>query len=144
MRRKPWSLRLARTSVPIALVCLLTLPGCSHPVGPEDAAELPHPDLVSVRLEYLQPGSEFALELVPGTRIWRANAENVPVNYPPRGGPYEVRIFDPFIAAGATGGITANGITVGGEFLTQYSKVGTLAESALVFIDVNGQGHNAF
>jgi len=167
MRGKPLSLRLADSSVPLALLCVLAAGGCDHPVGPEDAATLPHPALVSVELEYVQPaacitsspscsgrvvffaswlppGSEFALVLVPGTRIWRATADDVPVNYPPRGQPYEVQIFDPFIAAGATEGITANRITLGGEFLTRYTSVGTTSESALVFIDVNGQGHNGF
>jgi len=167
MRRKLLSLRLADTPVPLTLACLLAAFGCGRPVGPEDAAQLPNPTLVSVRVEYVQPaacltsnpscanrvvffaswlppGSEFALELVSGTRIWRATADDVPVNYPPKGEPYEVRIFDPFIAASATRGITANRITVGGEFLTKYSYVGTTSEGALVFIDVNGQGHNAF
>jgi hypothetical protein len=86
------------------------------------------------------------VELVPDERnqIWRGVAEGVPVNFPPRDEPYEVHIFDPFLRGSATAGNTANRITVGGEFLTRYANIGQLDESALVFVDADGYGHNAY
>jgi hypothetical protein len=158
--------RLSQWLGTLVLVALTT-PGCFRLVGPEDPAPVPSPQLVAVRIEYRQPvgctgstqfcagpviffatwkqeGGEFALERVGDTNLWVGTAESVPVNFPPRDDPYAVRVFDPFLVGEALGGITANRLTVGGELLVRFANIGDVDESALVYIDEDGRGHNAF
>jgi hypothetical protein len=161
-----WTRRRARPLLALSLIALAGA-GCFRLVGPEDPDPVETPRLVPVRIEYRQPigctgssqvcdapviffaswkqeGGEFALQRVGDTNIWVGVAESVPVNYPPRDEAYAVRVFDPFLVAERLGGITANRITVGGELLVSFSNVGDIDESALVYIDEDGKGHNAF
>jgi hypothetical protein len=138
-----------------------------HLTGPEDAAVISPPQLVSVTIEYrqpagcvnstgrcddlvvffgswMQPGREFFLARDGDTYVWRGRATNVPVNYPPRDEGYEVRIYDPHLVDTPTGGFTAERLRVGGESLTRIDRAGGPEEHARVFVDANGQGHNAF
>jgi len=141
---------------------------CLRLTGPEDPEPIPRPDLVTVSVEYRQPsgcrvepdpvcadsvvffaswmrdGGEFVLTPDESHQVWRGTALAVPVNYPPKDEPYQVRVYDPYLTGSATQGITANRLTVGGEFLTRFSNVGYPDESALVYVDAEGQGHNAF
>jgi hypothetical protein len=93
---------------------------------------------------WMHPGQEFQLINEPGSYIWRGTARGVPVNYPPREQPYLVRIFDPFLREGPGGGVTAQRLVVGGELLHNFDKPGGHDESALVYIDPSGTGHNPF
>ena len=153
----------------LAAVALGTL-SCNafrRTAGPDDAAQVNPPGTVSVTVEYEQivecvagsprcadnvvffgswmtPGEEFFLRKEPGRYIWRGTAPRVPVNFPPRGEPYLVRIFDPHIVGGPTGGITAERLKVGGEALSRFYSPGNPYESGLVYIDENGQGHTPF
>lgn len=134
--------------------------------GPEDPAPVPA-QLVEVSVEYRQAagcdndaarcddpvvffgswmraGGEFALRRDPTGYVWRGTALAVPANFPPAGEPYEVRIFDPHLARGQTGGYTGNRITIGRQLLSTLAFEGTTREAGLVFIDLNGEGHNPF
>jgi hypothetical protein len=53
-------------------------------------------------------------------------------------------VFDPHLRGDSLGGLSANRITVGSELLTRLRDAGTTDESALVYIDENGLGHNPF
>ena len=135
--------------------------------GPEEAAPVNPPGTVSVTVEYdqvpecvagsprcednvvffgswMQPGEEFFLKKEPGRYVWRGTAPRVPVNFPPRGQPYLVRVYDPHIVSGPTEGVTADRLKVGGEALVRFYSPGNPSESGLVFIDQNGQGHTPF
>ena len=135
--------------------------------GPDEAPPVTPPGTVSVTVEYeqivecvegsprctdnvvffgswMQTGEEFFLRKEPGRFVWRGTAFRVPVNFPPRGQPYLVRIYDPHIVGGPTGGITADRLKVGGELLTRFHSPGNPSESGLIFIDQNGQGHTPF
>jgi hypothetical protein len=151
--------------VPIGL-----LASCFHQEGPEDPSPIPQPTLVSVRVEYRQPngclgsspscdrgpvvftgswmspqGIYTVLTRTPGTFIWTGTVTNVPSNFPPIDQqPYFVRIIDPFLSDTATGGATADRLQVGGQLLTRFYEYGTPAESGLIYIDVQGVGHNPY
>ncbi len=135
--------------------------------GPEDAPPVNPPATATVTVEYeqivecvegsprcadnvvffgswMQPGEEFFLKKEPQRYVWRGTATRVPVNYPPRGQPYFVRVYDPHIVGGPTEGITADRLKVGGELLTRFYSPGNAYESGLIFIDQNGQGHSPF
>jgi hypothetical protein len=135
--------------------------------GPDEAPPVEPPLTVSVTVEYeqivecvagsprcednvvffgswMQPGDEFFLKKEPGRFVWRGRAERVPVNFPPRGQPYLVRVFDPHIVSGPTQGVTADRLKVGGELMTRFFSPGNPFESGLVFIDQNGQGRSPF
>jgi hypothetical protein len=135
--------------------------------GPEDAPPVNPPATASVTIEYqqvvecvagsprcsdnvvffgswMQAGEEFFLKKEPGRFVWRGTAPRVPVNFPPFGEPYLVRIYDPHIVGGPTEGITADRLKVGGEALSHFYSPGNPYESGLVFIDQNGQGHSPF
>jgi hypothetical protein len=135
--------------------------------GPEEAVPVNPPGTVSVTVEYdqvpecvagsprcednvvffgswMQPGEEFFLKKEPGRYVWRGTAPRVPVNFPPRGQPYLVRVYDPHIVSGPTEGVTADRLKVGGEALVRFYSPGNPSESGLVFIDQNGQGHTPF
>lgn len=165
---------LARRGAPLVVarcgLLLATIAGFAcydfHLTGPEDPPAVP-PALVSVSIEYRQPagcnntpaqcdnpvvffgswmhpGAEFALQRDTTGRVWRGTALSVPANFPPADEPYEVRIFDPHLAATPTGGFTGNRLTVGRQLLERLASLGTPREAALVYVDVNGEGHNPF
>jgi len=90
---------------------------------------------------WMRPGEEVLLDGAPG-HIWVGQATNVPVNWPPVIEPHLVRVFDPYLVQTATAGVTAARIRVGGQVLTDYEGVGTPQESGVVFVDVDGVGHN--
>jgi hypothetical protein len=160
-----------RARVCLALLAAVVLGGgCNafRRVAPDEAPEVNPPRVVSVTVQYRQPngclnvettcdepvvffgswmhpGQEFQLTPDPaGNFIWRGTARNVPVNYPPRDQPYLVRIFDPFLREGPGGGVTAQRLWVGGELLDKFDRPGGEDESALVYIDENGVGHDPF
>jgi len=164
-------LSAARRRRPAArlLVAAVLASGCYdfHLEGPEDPSPVPIVRLVSVSVEYRQPrgcintatpcdepvvffgswmrdGAEFALTPVPGTFLWRGTARGVPVNFPPKGEPYLVRVFDPFLRESPTGGVSAERLNVGREFLVRFDSPGGPRESGLVYIDENGFGHSPF
>jgi hypothetical protein len=141
------------------------MPGCWSLYAPDDAPPVNPPQTVSVTVEYRQPqgcinvvttcdepvvffgswmhpGQEFNLTPEPGSYVWRGTARGVPVNYPPRDQAYLVRIFDPFLRENSAGGVTAQRLVVGGELLDRFDKPGGHDESALVYIDASGTGHN--
>ena len=143
--------------------------GCNafRRTAPDEAPDPNPPQEVSVTVEYRQPngclnvvttcdepvvffgswmhpGQEFQLTPDPAHFVWRGIARNVPVNYPPRDQPYLVRIFDPFLREGPGGGVTAQRLWVGGELLDRFDRPGGENESALVYIDANGVGHDPF
>jgi len=125
------------------------------------------PRLVSVTIEYRQPGclggpycqdkvwfygswmqvgTQFTLTRDPGNNVWRGVAYGVPVNYPPHEGnyePYQVRIYDPHLYESPTEGYTAERLRVGRESLSVIETRSSDAY-ALVYIDENGLGHNAY
>lgn len=138
-----------------------------HLTGPEDAPPVPSVALVSVSVEYRQPngclgagsscegppiffaswmqkGAEFPLTRDPGTFIWRGVARNVPVNYPPRDAPYEVRVNDPYLRESCAQGYTSDRIVLGGELLTRWDGGGCANQHALAYVDQNGLGHNPY
>lgn len=138
-----------------------------HQTGPEDASPVLRPTLVDVTVEYRQPnvcysssncndnvaflaswlptGQGILLQRLSGF-AWRGVIHNVPVNYPPKDDPYVVAIYDPYLRDTEFGGITAGRLIVGGQNLTDFVTVldtaGTPHESAFVYIDENGFGHN--
>jgi hypothetical protein len=141
--------------------------GCWSLYAPDNAPEVVGPREVSVTVTYRQPqgclnvatpcdepviffgswmhpGQEFRLTPDPNSYIWRGIARNVPVNYPPKDQPHLVRIYDPFLREGPGSGVTAQRLWVGGELLDEFDKPGGVDESALVFIDDSGTGHNPF
>lgn len=135
-----------------------------HLQGPEDPSPV-GPRLVDVTIEYRQPqgclnapsrcadpvwfsaswmleGGQFRLTRDSTGYIWRGTAKAVPVNFPPREDAHAVRVFDPHLVEHPSGGITASRLTVGGQILTYFVDEDTPSESALVYIDDNGFGHN--
>ena len=145
-----------------------------HQVGPEDPSPVVRPSLVDVTVEYRQPNLCFAsdrcedlvvffaswlpMQTNPqgqptggymflqriSAYVWRGVAHNVPVNYPPRDDPHVVAVYDPHLRDTETGGVTAGRLVVGGQILTDLINAGTPKESAFVYVDENGQGHNPF
>ena len=147
----------------------LAFGGCYsfHLAGPEDPPADVVPRTVSVSVEYRQPGTcqnapdrcddpvifyaswmregnEFSLTSDPNSHVFRGTALVVPVNYPPRDQPYSVRVYDPYLARTSTAGFSARRMVLGGETLTTIESSGGRQERALVFVDENGLGHNAF
>jgi hypothetical protein len=161
-------LRRGTTTLAGASLFLALSAGCYnfHKTGPEDAPTLSTPRLVSVSVEYRQPngcvnvaspcdepvvffgswmqGPGFQLTRDAGSFVWRGTAHGVPVNYPPRDAPYQVRVFDPFMRESPAEGIQADRIKVGGEALTRLDGGGGREQHALVYIDENGVGHNPY
>lgn len=164
-------MRISRRSLTafLALAAGLATAGCYdfHLEGPEDPAPLPQPRTVAVTIEYRQPtdctqasdrcgsavifygswmrqGEVLVLNPVRGRAHWVGTAANVPVNFPPRAGPYDVRVYDPFLEGTPTGGFTGRRLLVGGEDLTRIESFGRQDEHALVYVDDNGLGHNPF
>jgi len=145
-----------------------------HQIGPEDPSPVVRPSLVDVTIEYRQPNLCFAADRCDdlvvffaswlpmqtnpqgqptggylflqriSAYVWRGVAHDVPVNYPPRDDPHVVAIYDPHLRDTETGGVTAGRLVVGGQNLTVLLNAGTPQESAFVYVDENGQGHNPF
>jgi hypothetical protein len=141
--------------------------GCpdAHLTGPEDPSPLPLPGRTVVSIEYEQPpgcispvvncqdlvvlvaswmppGGQIFLTPDATRRFWTARIGEVPVNFPPRGDPYEVRIYDPHLQETAATRYTGQRLRVGGETLTRIQEPGSRDEAALVYVDSTGQGHN--
>lgn len=152
-----------------AVLAALALAGCPdfHLEGPEDPAPLPIPERATVTIEYEQPagcvstsvecqdlvvflgswmppGGQIFLTPDAQRRFWTGRIVDVPVNFPPRGSPYEVRVYDPHIQRSPGLRYTGHRLQVGGETLTQLSLAGSNDEAALVYIDSTGLGHNPF
>lgn len=162
LARSPRALLLA-----VAALAAVSCNAFKRTPGPDEATPVNPPNTASVTVEYtqvvecvagsprcddnvvffgswMQSGEEFFLKKEPGRYIWRGTATRVPVNFPPRGDPYLVRVYDPHIVGGPTGGVTADRLKVGGEALTDFYSPGDPYESGLIFIDENGQGHTPF
>lgn len=160
---------IRRLRAAAALAAAVLVAGCYdfHLAGPEDPPPVLTPRLVSVTIEYRQPngcvnaatpceepviffgswmrpGAEFALAPDPGSHVWRGTAVGVPVNFPPRDEPYQIRIFDPYLRESPTGGFTAERLQVGGQLVTRIESPGGQNEHGLVYIDQNGQGRSPF
>jgi hypothetical protein len=155
-------------AAPLLIIIVATaLFSCFHQTGPEDPTPVSVPPLVTVTIQYRQPsaclnitspcdgrvvffgswmpaGNQILLTEDPSTFVWTGTASNVPVNFPPTDSPYYVRIYDPYLRDLGTGGITADRLAVGGQALTKFEAYGSPAESALVYIDARGIGHNPF
>lgn len=150
-----------------AVAFALAAPGCLDLTGPENAPVIAFPTLTSVRIEYVQPagcinvtspctdlvvffGSWMRdgreIQLTPDGRhhIWTGVVTDVPVNYPPNGTAYEVRIYDPFLQTDRAPRYTGERLTLGGQLLTHVEFPGAHDERALVYIDQEGLGHNPF
>jgi hypothetical protein len=148
-----------------AVLLVAAAAGCDDPVGPEDPPEVNPPHTVEVTVEYRQPngclntpdrcddlvvffgswmrnGDALYMQRDPSSHVWRVRARGVPVNFPPRDEPYLVRVFDPHLVQSDTGGVTASRLEVGDEALVHFFDAGTPQESALVYVDENGFGHN--
>ncbi|HEY2943902.1 MAG TPA: hypothetical protein VGN09_15830 [Vicinamibacteria bacterium] len=159
---RPLTTKLLLAGALISLGCLDL-----HKTGPEDPTPVVRPMLVDVTVEYRQPnvcvsssncadnvaflaswmplGQGILLQRV-NTFAWQGVAHNVPVNYPPKDDPYVVAIYDPYLRDTELGGVTAGRLIVGGQNLTSLVTVEDTAgrphESAFVYIDENGFGHN--
>jgi hypothetical protein len=156
-------------SLPVLLLAGLLAASCDdyRIEGPTDPEPVAPPRLVSVTVEYLQPnecvegsprcedlvvffgswmlpGEEFFLRKEPGRLVWRGTATRVPVNFPPRGAPHAVRVYDPHMVGSPTGGVTAARLAVGGEAISRIDFPGGTREVGLVYIDENGQGRNLY
>ncbi len=151
------------------IVAAFALTGCPdlHLEGPEDPSPVDLPDRVTVTIEYEQPagcisttvncqdlviflgswmppGGQIFLSPDADRRFWTARIPGVPVNYPPRGNPYQVRVYDPHLQESTTVRYTGRRLRVGSETLTQIRFPGSHDESALVYVDSTGLGHNPF
>jgi len=158
--------RRLRRGVLVALAAALA--GCydfhkTVPVGPEP---IPIPAEVSVTVQYVQPNGCIAAQrcgdLVvffgswmqpsgalpltpdPSSHVWTGIATHVPVNFPPNGQPYELRIYDPYLQDSPVVRYTGERLTFGGQLLTRIQEPGGHGEAALAYVDQNGQGHNPF
>jgi hypothetical protein len=135
--------------------------------GPEDPTPVPLPRLVAVTIEYRQPngclgdlghcddnvvffgswmrpGGEFHLTPDAAHHVWTGTALAVPVNFPPRDTPYEVRIFDPYLEGGPSEGFTAQRLVIGGQLVEEIERPGSAGEHGLIYIDDNGFGRSPF
>jgi hypothetical protein len=167
----PIAMEMPRSRRPLLrlLTACLFAAACEdyHLDGPVDPEPLAPPRTVSVTVEYLQPngcvegsprcednvvffgswmrpGEEFFLRPQPGRFLWRGTATNVPVNFPPRGQPHAVVVYDPYLVATPTEGLTAARLKVGGEAITRIDSPGNPRETGLIYIDENGQGRNLY
>ncbi len=151
----------------VAVALLLQACPDLHQEGPEDPSPLPLPERATISVEYEQPagcisvgvscqdlvvflgswmppGGQIFLTPDASRRFWTARINDVPVNYPPRGDPYEVRIYDPHLQETSVLRYTGQRLRVGSESLTAIRRPGSRDEAALVYIDSTGLGHNPF
>ncbi len=147
----------------------LALLGCpeAHLTGPEDPAPPPVPERTTVTVEYEQPagcispvvncqdlvifvaswaapGGQVFLVPDASRRVWTQRISDVPVNFPPRGDPYQVRVYDPHLQETGSIRYTGQRLRIGSESLTRIQHPGSRDEAALVYVDSTGQGHNPF
>jgi hypothetical protein len=137
-----------------------------HKTGADAPDPVPFPATVSVRVEYVQSGGckasagcqdlvvvfgswmraggEIQLTPDPQHRVWAGTVTGVPVNYPPAGDPYKIRIYDPFLQDGSTTRYTGERVTFGGQLLSQVEILSSRDHVALAYVDANGFGHNPF
>jgi hypothetical protein len=153
----------------LATGALLVLPGCLT-LSPTTPTPVQPPLVVSVTIEYIQPficqevasqcagtvyfaanwmqpGASVALTADPTNHVWRGIAVDVPVNFPPKNDPfdaYDMHVFDPYLQAGPSQGITAQRLTVGRQILVDIASQGTPVEVGFLYIDANGIGHTPF
>jgi hypothetical protein len=92
----------------------------------------------------MRPGGEVRLSGSAGGYVWTGTLSNVPVNFPPADEGYFVRVFDPYLRDTPTAGVSGQRIRVGGQTLTVLSDIATPVESAWVYVDGSGTGHNPF
>lgn len=151
------------------LAPLLLLTGCYdfHKTGALNPDPLPVPAVATVQIEYVQPtgcvatvghcwdlvvffgswmraGGEVALTPSADHHVWTGVVTGVPVNFPPSGSPYAVRIYDPFLQQDAAVRYTGQRLRVGGQVLDRIDQPGGHDENALVYIDDIGKGHNPY
>jgi hypothetical protein len=166
-RRASRALRASRVALLSAAGLSVLSCNAFRKSGPDDAPAVNPPRSVSVTIEYtqvnecvagsprcednvvffgswMQAGQEFLLKKDPGRFVWKGTAIDVPVNFPPRGQPYLVRVYDPHVVGSPTEGVTAERLKVGGEAITRFYSPGNAYESGMVFVDDNGQGHSPF
>lgn len=170
MRRGTKSLQF-RSLTRLAGVVALALGGSAgcydfHKTGPSAPDPIPLPATVSVSVEYVQPngciaparcgdlvvffgswmpaGGEIQLTRDPLSHIWTGVVTGVPVNFPPGGDPYQIRVYDPFLQDGPTVRYTGQRVTFGGQALSHVQTEGAHDEAALAYVDSNGFGHNPF
>jgi hypothetical protein len=174
--------RRSRGSTALRLICgaalgLIVLgTGCTPEDVPDSPLPVAKPEVASITVEYRQPnycanvtsscdgsvvfygswmrsGGEIRLTNVPGSFVWTATVNAVPVNFPPpedytpgnpMEGAYFVRIYDPFLRDTATSGVSGRRIRIGGQTLTILGDPDTSTEVAWVYVDANGVGHNPF
>ena len=92
----------------------------------------------------MRAGSEVPLTPSGDNRVWTGVVTGVPVNFPPSGNPYSVRIYDPFLQQDTVVRYTGRRLTVGGQLLDRIDEPGGHHENALVYIDEIGMGHNPY
>jgi len=165
-RSAPRARRVSRLALLAAGLSLLSC-NAFRRSGPDEAPTVSPPRSVSVTIEYtqvnecvagsprcednvvffgswMQAGQEFFLKKDPGRFVWRGTATSVPVNFPPRGQPYFVRVYDPHLVGSPTEGVTAERLKVGGELITRFFSPGNASEAGMVFVDDSGQGHSPY
>jgi hypothetical protein len=162
------SRRDTRPLIALAMGVLLVLAGCLRPDDvPSGPEPVPFPTTTTVRVEYtqpngcvsrsvpcgdlviflgswMQPGGQIFLTPDASHHVWTGSIAGVPVNFPPSGAPFEVRIYDPFLQSDSATRYTGRRLKVGTQDLTRIQEPGAHDEHALVFVDVTGQGHNPF
>jgi hypothetical protein len=151
------------------LAAIALVSGCYqfHLVGPSEPDPVTPPQSVSVTVEYRQPGScapdssdcqvpvvfsgswmnraaTFSLTRVGTTQAWRGTAYAVPVNFPPRGGPYSVQVYDPLLKNDPCQGYTAQRLVVGGESVRSLADENTPQARGLIYVDTEGHGRNVY
>jgi hypothetical protein len=158
-----------RRALVLCALVVLCLPGCYdfHKDGALNPDPIPFPTVVSIQVEYVQPngciatvgncsdlvvffgswmraGGEVQLSPSADHHVWTGVVTGVPVNFPPAGNPYAVRIYDPFLQDSTTVRYTGKRLTVGGQLLDRIDQPGGHDENALVYIDEIGKGHNPY
>ncbi len=152
----------------LAAALLAALGGCFRPDDvPSGPASIPIPATTSVQVEYtqpngcvsttvncqdlviflgswMQPDGQIFLTRNASHHVWTGVVSGVPVNFPPSGRPFEVRIYDPFLQTDQAIRYTGRRLKIGTQDLTQIEQPGAHDEHALVFVDSTGQGHNPF
>jgi hypothetical protein len=157
-----------RTCLATALALGLGLAGCLRPDDVPDGPDpVPFPETTTIRIEYTQPngcisttvpcgdlvsfygswmqfGGQIFLTPDASHHVWTGQVSGVPVNFPPSGAPFEVRVYDPFLQSDAVTRYTARRLKIGLQEMTRIEAPGAHDEHALVFVDSTGQGHNPF
>lgn len=157
-----------RTLLAAALGAVAALAGCLRPDSvPNGPDPVPFPATTTIRVEYtqpngcisttvpcadlvvffgswMQPGSQIFLSPDASHHVWTGSVAGVPVNFPPSGQPFEVRVYDPFLQSDGVTRYTARRLKIGTQEVTGIQDPGSHDEHGLVFVDATGQGHNPF